>query len=109
MYFSRVLLALLLATGAASALNAATPVRSANVWDDIVQLDRDVDRADRADKISEREAAGLHAQVGDLKAAYRRLNANGLTPAEARTLNDRIRRLRTRLGNERHDADHHRG
>ena len=104
----QVVLALSLSASLAVAANAAAPVRSANVWDDIVQLDRDVDRADRAQTISKREAAGLHAQVIDLKAAYRRMNGNGLTPAEARTLNDRIHRLHMRLGNERHDADRRR-
>jgi hypothetical protein len=86
-----------------------TPVRSAEVWEDIAELDRDVDRADARDTISEREAAGIRAQIADLKRQYHRQNANGLTPGEASALETRIGNLRARLGNEHHDRDHHRG
>lgn len=86
-----------------------TPSRSAHVWQDIEQLDRDIARADTRDTISEREAAGLREEVRELRAQYRRWNANGLTPAEARVLEDRIHRIRARLGNERHDPDRHQG
>lgn len=86
-----------------------TPSRSAHVWRDIEQLDRDIARADTRDTISEREAAGLREEVRELRAQYRRLNVGGLSPAEARTLEDRVHRLRARLGNERHDPDHHQG
>ncbi len=86
-----------------------TPARSNHVWHDIVQLERDVNRADTRDTISEREAAGLRAQIADLKADYNRLNRNGLSPANAHALERRIHQLRARLGNEKHDPDHHRG
>lgn len=90
------------------AIAAPTPVRSAEVWHDINELDRSIDRADQRDTISEREAAGLRAQVRALRDSYHQLNRGGLTPAEARSLEQRIERLNARLGNERHDADHHR-
>lgn len=86
-----------------------TPVRSNHVWDDIQDLERDVNRADERDTISEREAAGIRAQIADIKATYHRWNANGLTPNEANTLENRIKAQRNRLGNERNDADSHRG
>ncbi len=93
---------------ASPALAAPTPVRSAEVWHDINELDRSIDRADQRDTISEREAAGLRAQVRTLRVQYHQLNRGGLTPAEARTLEQRIERLNARLGNERHDTDHRR-
>jgi hypothetical protein len=105
-----VLTAALCALALAAPLAAKpTPVRSAEVWEDILELGRDVNRADTRDTISEREAAGMRAQIADLKKQYHRHNANGLTPGEAGAIESRIRTLRNRLGNERHDRDHHRG
>lgn len=86
-----------------------TPVRSNHVWNDIVQLERDVNRADTKDTISEREAAGMRNQIADLKADYYRLNRNGLSPAQANALESRVNTLRGRLHNEKYDVDHHRG
>ncbi len=102
-------LALSAALLAAPVLANPTPVRSGEVWRDIEALAADVDRADARDTISEREAAGLRGEIGELKAQYRRYNANGLSPAEARTLEGRINRLRTRLGNERRDPGNRQG
>ena len=100
----------LLAASLCLPLHAApTPVRSSQVWDHIVELERDVNQADARDTISEREAAELRTQIADLKAQYRRLNADGLTPNETQTLENRIKTLRSRLGNDRRDSDHHRG
>jgi hypothetical protein len=100
----------LLATSLAAPLSAkSTPIRSSEVWEDIIELEQDVNRADARDTISEREAAGLRSEIADLKGQYRRFNSNGLSPGEAQTLENRIKALRTRLGNEREDRDHHRG
>lgn len=85
-----------------------TPVRSNAVWSHILNLEADVNRADNRDTISEREAAGMRVQIAELKADYNRLNRNGLTPAQASTLENRIATLRGRLKNERRDADKHR-
>ena len=107
-----VLLAAALAAGLTMSVAAEakpTPVRSGEVWHDIVQLENDVNRADARDTISEREAAGLRKEMRELKALYRRYNANVLSPAEASTIERRIEKLRHRLRNERHDRDHHRG
>ena len=54
-------------------------------------------------------SVGERQRVEILKALYRRYNANGLSPAEASTIERRIEKLRHRLRNERHDRDHHRG
>lgn len=86
-----------------------SPVRSSAVWHQIVALEQDVNRADARDTISEREAAGMRAEIGDIKRDYGRKNANGLSQGEANALEARIHRLRQRLQNERHDPDHHRG
>lgn len=93
----------------APALADATPVRSAAVWNAITALEADVNRADARDTISEREAAGIRAQINAIKDTYHRWNRNGLTPGEATALNNRIQAQRNRLQNERHDPDHHRG
>ncbi len=109
---SRIAYAALAGAAMLAALPAAarpTPIRSNHVWNDIVQLERDVNRADARDTISEREAAGLRAQIAELKADYNRLKRNGLSPANARALENRIHQLRARLGNEKHDPDNHRG
>lgn len=86
-----------------------TPIRSNHVWEDIVKLEQDVNKADNKDTISEREAAGMRNQIAELKADYNRMNRNGLTPAQASALESRISTLRGRLRNEKHDVDHHRG
>jgi septal ring factor EnvC (AmiA/AmiB activator) len=93
----------------APAVASPAPARASHVWHQIEELEHDVNRTDRRDNISEREAAGLRAQIADLKRQYRRMNANGLTKGEVDALEKRIRNLRARLGNERHDRDQHRG
>lgn len=89
--------------------DAATPVRAQTIRNQIDELDRRIDRNDSRDTISEREAAGLRNQLDELQDLFRRYNANGLTPAEMDTLEDRIRRLWVRLGNERRDPGGRRG
>lgn len=105
---SLTMLAMVAALAAAPVDARRTPVRSVNVWENIVELERDVNQADNRDTISEREAAGLRAQIAELKADYNRLNRNGMGPAEAGKLQSRINQLRARLKNERRDPDHHR-
>lgn len=105
-------LALIAALAALPAVPLAakpTPIRSTAVWNDIEQLERDVNLADQRDTISEREAAGMRAQIADLKKQYHNKNAGGLTPGEANALQSRIGELRQRLNKERRDPDHHRG
>jgi hypothetical protein len=105
-------LALIAALAALPAMPLAakpTPIRSAAVWNDIERLERDVNLADQRDTISEREAAGLRAQIADLKQQYHKKNVGGLTPGEANALQSRIGELRQRLNRERRGPDHHRG
>jgi len=102
-------IAALLPLAIANAQAKPTPVRSAEVWAEIQNLEADVNRADARDTISEREAAGIRAQIADIKQTYRRWNGNGLTSGEAAALRNRISAQRNRLQNERHDDDHHRG
>lgn len=94
---------------AGPALADPTPVRSAAVWNAITELEADVNRADANDTISEREAAGIRAQIDGIKRDFNRWNGNGLTPGEANALTNRVHAQRNRLQNERHDPDHHRG
>jgi septal ring factor EnvC (AmiA/AmiB activator) len=93
----------------APAIASPTPARADHIWNQIEELQHDVNHTDNRDRISEREAAGLRAQIADLKRQYHRMNANGLTKGEVDALDRRIRNLRSRLGNERQDRDHHRG
>ena len=85
-----------------------TPNRAEAIRHQIDELQRDVNRNDNRDNISEREAAGLRADVASLQAQFRAFNANGLDNGEMRTLENRIHTIRERLHGERHDADHHR-
>lgn len=80
-----------------------------HLWKEIAELDRKIDRADKRNTISEREANGLHRQVAELKRDYRRYSANGLDRAEARQLAQRTDRIEQRLKNERRDRDGRRG
>ena len=107
-------LCLTIATTAASLAvaipaEAATPVRAQAIRNQIDELDRRIDRNDSRDNISEREAAGLRNQLDELQDLFRRYNSNGLSISEMNTLEDRIRRLRARLGNERRDPGGRRG
>lgn len=110
----RLALGLTIATTAASLAvaipaNAATPMRAQSIRNQITELERRINRNDSRDNISEREAAGLRNQLGELQDLFRRYNANGLSNSEMDTLQDRIRRLNARLGNERRDPGGRRG
>ncbi|MFM6932353.1 MAG: hypothetical protein ACKOUT_08940 [Novosphingobium sp.] len=72
---------------------------------EIAQLERQVNRGDNRDRISEREAAGLRRDVAQLRWTYRSYARDGLSSREVRTLQDKIQRIRARLQNERHDRD----
>lgn len=107
-------LCLTIATSAASLTvaipsEAATPVRAQSIRNQIDSLENRINGNDRRDNISEREAAGLRNQLDELQDLFRRYNANGLSAAEMNTLQDRIRRLYARLGNERRDPGGRRG
>ena len=86
-----------------------TPIRNNAVHDSIALLEADINRADNNDTISEREAANLRDQLRGLRADYQRMNNNGLTAGETRSLENRIANIRSRLRSERRDVDRHRG
>jgi hypothetical protein len=87
----------------------ATPIRADMVRDDINRLDADIDRADRNDTISEREAADLRKRLSGLRDQFHRSNANGLSIGELNSLEARANYIRSRLRLERFDWDHHAG
>lgn len=71
----------------------------------IDELQRMVNRNDRRERISEREAAGLRRDVAQLRETYRVMNRDGLSVRESRLLTQRINAVRDRLHHERFDRD----
>lgn len=71
----------------------------------IDELQRMVNRNDRRERISEREAAGLRRDVAHLRETYRAMNRDGLSVRESRLLTQRINAVRERLRYERFDRD----
>jgi predicted RNase H-like nuclease (RuvC/YqgF family) len=74
----------------------------------ITELQRTVNRSDRRNGISDREAWRLRRDVQQLSRQYRQFSRNGLTRAEYRILDNRIDAIRAKLHVERHDRDRHR-
>ncbi|MCB2060439.1 MAG: hypothetical protein R3E09_12125 [Novosphingobium sp.] len=100
---------------AAMALGAAVPAqayptqgRNQSIASQIDELQRAVNRNDRRDAISEREARSLRSDVRQLSKQYRLYSRNGLSRAEYRILDKRIDSIRAKLHVERHDRDRHR-
>jgi predicted RNase H-like nuclease (RuvC/YqgF family) len=71
----------------------------------IDNLQQRVERVDRRDRISEREAAALRRDVYRLRQQYRDYSRNGLSRREVQVLQDRIQNVRQRLQYERRDND----
>ncbi|MXO75866.1 hypothetical protein GRI40_11630 [Altererythrobacter aerius] len=71
----------------------------------IDQLAQRVDRIDRRDRISEREAAALRRDVRNLRQQYYSYSRNGLSEREFHVLQNRIHQVRQRLNHERRDRD----
>jgi len=88
--------------------DARTPARASMIRNQIADLQRRVDRNDRREFISEREARGLRRDVGNLYDQFRRYNRDGLSDREFRTLQARIDTVRHRLHLERADWNGHR-
>ncbi|MET0251131.1 MAG: hypothetical protein ABW203_03035 [Novosphingobium sp.] len=85
-----------------------TPVRADVIRNQIAELQRRVERNDRRDRISEREAAGLRRDVYRLRDQFRDYNRNGLSNREIQVLDQQIDRIRARLHIERNDWDNRR-
>lgn len=109
--FNRIAASTLIAALALSAASPSfarpTPYRADGIRNQIEQLERDVNRNDNRDRISEREASGLRGDVRRLKDQFRDFNRDGLSQWEVRRLEERIQSIRSRLHRE-HDRDHHR-
>lgn len=100
--------ALAASLAAAPAMAAGTPHRAEAIRHQIDSLQRDVNRNDNRDRISEREAAALRRDVDSLQGQFRAFNRGGLDNREMVALERRIHTIRGRLQVERHDRDHHR-
>lgn len=73
------------------------------------QLALRIDRNDRRDRISEREAAGLRREIRNTRDQFRWFYRDGLDQREYRVLEARVDRIRYRLQGERRDWDGRRG
>jgi predicted RNase H-like nuclease (RuvC/YqgF family) len=85
-----------------------TPARANAIRAQIADLQRRVERNDRSNRISEREAAGLRNAVYRLRDQFRDFNRNGLSPREMQILEARIQQVRQQLHIERSDWDNRR-
>ena len=82
-----------------------TPVRNDMFRANLVDLRRDIDRAQARRMISPREAAGLRADVVGIQRLHAMFSRNGLNRQETSTLDRKIDRVRAALRFERHDRD----
>jgi hypothetical protein len=116
--FSKMIAASLIA---ATALGTALPAqarpypysqgmhnRAEAIRDQINDLQRRVQRNDRRDNVSGREAAGLRNAIARLHQQYNMMSRGGLTNREASVLQARIDSVRARLHIERSDRDNRR-
>lgn len=71
----------------------------------IEELRYRIERNDRRDRISEREAAGLRRAVWDLQHQFHDYRRDGLSPRETRRLQHRLDNIRDSLRYERRDRD----
>jgi hypothetical protein len=95
--------------GAVLPAAAQTPGRANAIRAEIQQLQNRVNRSDFRNRISEREARALRADVQRLSYNFRAYNRNGLNNWEMRTLQQQINSVRARLQHERRDRDGRRG
>lgn len=86
-----------------------TPARNADVRADINGLRAAIDRAAARRTISPREATGLRREAAEIQRLYARYARGGLDRQEARTLQNRVDRVRMALKLERRDTDRRRG
>jgi hypothetical protein len=86
-----------------------TPARSAQIRQEINQLNNQIDRAAQRRTISPREASGLRQQARSVQRLYASYLRGGLTRAEVMTLQTRVNQVRVALRMERLDWDNRRG
>ncbi|WEK46180.1 MAG: hypothetical protein P0Y56_14345 [Candidatus Andeanibacterium colombiense] len=101
------------ALAASLALGVAVPATAApfngagNIRQQITQLDRRIDQAERQHQLSRKEAQQLGRQVDQVQALQARYARNGFTRAELRTLDQRIDAVQRQV--DREIGDHGRG
>lgn len=86
-----------------------TPVRNADIRQQINGLNRDIDRAAARRTISNREATALRRDAVQVQRLYAQYARNGLNRAEMNTLRNRVDRIEVALRAERRDRDNRRG
>lgn len=86
-----------------------TPYRTQAVREQLDRLADRVNRTDRRDRISEREAAGLRREIREAREQFRWFNRDGIDHRELRILQARIDHIRFQLRDERYDRNDRRG
>ena len=86
----------------------ATPGRAEAIRAQLDDLQRRIERNDRRDHVSGREAAGLRHDLRSVREQFGRFNRDGLNDREVRGLQNRIDNIRSRLHMERADWNGHR-
>ncbi|WP_284734720.1 hypothetical protein [Sphingosinicella terrae] len=111
----KIVISALVATAALSSVPASAqawrgpaPVQR-QLQNDINQLERRIDNAAARRTISQREAAGLRREAGQLQRLYARFSRNGLDRREVAQLQRGVGQLQQRLRVERRDVDRRRG
>jgi len=89
--------------GNAHGYNNWGQVRSLQVRVD--NLQRQIERLDNRDRISEREARRLREDARSLERRLHAVSRNGLSPNEAASINARIQGLEQRVWREAHDRN----
>jgi hypothetical protein len=104
----------LAALAAATAVGATAPASAAH-WNfrsgytqDIVQLSRQIDRAERHNLLSHREANRFERKIDQLRNLHRIFARNGFSRAERHALEVRIDVIERQLARELRDRDHRR-
>lgn len=105
------------AIAASLALGAVAPASAASwnqpnrfdVRQQISQLDRQINQAERRNMLSHREAENLERKVDQLRDLHARYARNGLTKGELRLLDQRIDQVSRQIDREINDRNNHRG
>jgi hypothetical protein len=81
------------------------PAATAQIRQDIGQLDRQIQRARQRRTISPREATSLRREAAQVRRNYAVYQRGGLNRAEVRSLQTQVNRVRVRLRLEQRDWD----
>lgn len=86
-----------------------TAWRAGEIRNQLDDLARRIERNDRRDRISEREASGLRREVRAAREQFRWMSRDGLDHRELRHLQARVEHIRWQLRGERGDWNDRRG